>query len=199
MAGEPTALIMAAGRGTRMRSSVPKVLHPVCGRSMIEWVVEAARAGGAERVVCVTRPGDGVREALPPEVEIAEQHEGEGTAAAVLAARRQIESAAALVVLSGDHPLVSPALVEGLLVTQARERAGSDAADHRPARPDRIRTHRAGARRLRRADRRDQVDRRRPDRGARHAGDQHRQLRVRSPPHCSAASTRSARPPASAT
>ena len=52
-----TALIMAAGKGTRMRSSLPKVLHPVCGRPMVEWVIEAARAAGAGEVVCITRPG----------------------------------------------------------------------------------------------------------------------------------------------
>ena len=42
-----TVLIMAAGHGTRMRSSVPKVLHPVCGKPMVEWVIDAARAAGA--------------------------------------------------------------------------------------------------------------------------------------------------------
>ncbi len=45
--GSPS-LLMAAGRGTRMRSSLPKVLHPVCGRPMVEWVIDAARAAGAD-------------------------------------------------------------------------------------------------------------------------------------------------------
>jgi predicted dehydrogenase len=44
--GNPTILIMAAGHGTRMRSTVPKVLHPVCGRPMIHWVIDAARRAG---------------------------------------------------------------------------------------------------------------------------------------------------------
>src|SRR5918996_3821826 len=82
-----TALIMAAGQGTRMRSSLPKVLHPLCGKPMVEWVIDTARAAGAERVVCVTRPGDGVSEGLPDGTEVAEQREGEGTGSAVLAAR----------------------------------------------------------------------------------------------------------------
>ena len=43
MAPQLTALIMAAGHGTRMRSSLPKVLHPVCGVPMVNWVIEAAR------------------------------------------------------------------------------------------------------------------------------------------------------------
>ena len=53
MAAPFTVLIMAAGQGTRMRSDVPKVLHRVAGRTLVEWVVEAARGAGAERVVAV--------------------------------------------------------------------------------------------------------------------------------------------------
>lgn len=100
-----------------MRSSLPKVLHPVCGRPMIEWVIEAARAGGAERIVCVTRPGSGVADALPDGVEAAEQRDGEGTGSAVLAARAQLAESDTAVVLSGDVPLVSPELVRNLFAT----------------------------------------------------------------------------------
>ena len=58
-----TVLIMAAGRGTRMRSGTPKVLHRVCGKPMVEWVIDAALAAGADRVICVVLPGDGVADA----------------------------------------------------------------------------------------------------------------------------------------
>src|SRR5438270_6122306 len=116
---------MAAGQGTRMRSRLPKVLHRVCGRSMLDWVASAALAGGAEHVICVTRPGDGVSEAAPAAVEVVEQSEGEGTGAAVLAARAQLERAEVVVVLSGDHPLVSPALVADLVAAHERERAAA--------------------------------------------------------------------------
>ncbi|MBA3358785.1 MAG: bifunctional UDP-N-acetylglucosamine diphosphorylase/glucosamine-1-phosphate N-acetyltransferase GlmU [Thermoleophilaceae bacterium] len=112
-----TVLLMAAGRGTRMRSSLPKVLHPVCGRPMVEWVIEAARAAGAGEVVCITRPGDGVADGLPDTVTVAEQREGEGTGAAILAARGQAPEGGTTVVLSGDHPLVSKQLIEGLVET----------------------------------------------------------------------------------
>ena len=125
-----TALIMAAGKGTRMRSSLPKVLHPVCGRPMIEWVVEAARAAGATEVVCITRPGDGVAEGLPDGVTVAEQTEGEGTGAAILAAR-DAASDGTLVVLSGDHPLIAPELIERLVETHATRGRRRHAADHR--------------------------------------------------------------------
>src|ERR671916_3415386 len=97
MAAPFTVLIMAAGQGTRMRSDTPKVLHRVAGKALVEWVVDAARAAGAERVVAVVRPGDGVAEGLPDGVEVAEQREGEGTGSAVLAARDAVGDGAVVV------------------------------------------------------------------------------------------------------
>ncbi|MBA3302200.1 MAG: bifunctional UDP-N-acetylglucosamine diphosphorylase/glucosamine-1-phosphate N-acetyltransferase GlmU [Thermoleophilaceae bacterium] len=123
MPAGPTVLIMAAGHGTRMRSSLPKVLHPVCGRPMLLWVAEAARGAGAQRVVAITRPGEGVAEHLPDEIENASQTDGEGTGNAVLAARDAIEREATVLVLSGDHPLVSPQLIAALVETHERESA----------------------------------------------------------------------------
>ena len=125
MARDLTVLIMAAGHGTRMRSELPKVLHPVCGRPMVEWVIGAARSAGADRVVCITRPGEGVAERLNGAVEIAEQVEGEGTGAAVLAARDAIAASGTVLVLSGDHPLVSTDLIAGLI--DAHDRAAAAA------------------------------------------------------------------------
>src|SRR5918996_3394360 len=49
----PTVVILAAGEGTRMRSAVPKLLHPLCGRPIVAWPVAAAREAGAARVVVV--------------------------------------------------------------------------------------------------------------------------------------------------
>jgi bifunctional UDP-N-acetylglucosamine pyrophosphorylase/glucosamine-1-phosphate N-acetyltransferase len=125
MAPQLTALIMAAGHGTRMRSSLPKVLHPVCGVPMVNWVIEAARAAGADRVVCVTRPGQGLAEALPAGAEIVEQTDGEGTGAAVLAAREALEQSDRVIVLSGDVPLTSAELIAGLLDEHEREHAAA--------------------------------------------------------------------------
>jgi len=122
---QPTVLIMAAGHGTRMRSSLPKVLHPVCGKPMIAWIIDAARQAGAARIVCITRPGAGVAEHLPEGVETAEQGEGEGTGAALLAARGHVGESATVIVLSGDHPLVSPALIADLAATHEREGAAA--------------------------------------------------------------------------
>ena len=125
MARDLTVLIMAAGHGTRMRSALPKVLHPVCGRPMIEWVIDAARSAGAGRVVCITRPGEGVAERLNGTVEVAEQTEGEGTGSAVLAARGAIEQAQTVVVLSGDHPLMTADVVAAMVAEH--ERSGAPA------------------------------------------------------------------------
>src|ERR687884_708589 len=123
MAREVTVLIMAAGHGTRMRSRLPKVLHPVCGRPMVLWVAEAARGAGAERVVCITRPGEGVAERLDGRVEIAEQTEGEGTGSAVLAARDAIAESQAVVVLSGDHPLIAQETIASMIEAHRAARA----------------------------------------------------------------------------
>src|SRR3954454_16196747 len=101
MAAQLTALIMAAGHGTRMRSSLAKVLHPICGVPMVQWVIEAAQDAGADRVVCITRPDAGVADAMPDRVEAAEQHEGEGTGSAVLAARDAIAQSDKILILSG--------------------------------------------------------------------------------------------------
>ena len=56
MTAGPTVLIMAAGEGTRMHSTLPKVLHPVCGRPMVAWPAIAAREAGAERVCVIVSP-----------------------------------------------------------------------------------------------------------------------------------------------
>jgi bifunctional UDP-N-acetylglucosamine pyrophosphorylase / glucosamine-1-phosphate N-acetyltransferase len=123
MADQFSVLIMAAGLGTRMRSDLPKVLHPVAGKPMVGWVIDAARAAGASDVICVVRPGDGVADGLPDGVEVAEQREGEGTGSAVLAARERLEQGGSYVVLSGDHPLVSRRLIEELVEAHRREAA----------------------------------------------------------------------------
>jgi bifunctional UDP-N-acetylglucosamine pyrophosphorylase/glucosamine-1-phosphate N-acetyltransferase len=125
MAEQFTVLVMAAGKGTRMRSALPKVLHPVCGRPMVQWVIDAARAAGASEVVCVTRPGDGVAEGLPDDVTVVEQTSGEGTGAAVLAAREAITPGATVVILSGDHPLVSEQVISELVATNSGEAAAA--------------------------------------------------------------------------
>jgi bifunctional UDP-N-acetylglucosamine pyrophosphorylase/glucosamine-1-phosphate N-acetyltransferase len=115
---------MAAGSGTRMRSSTPKMLHPVCGRPMVAWPILAAREAGAGRVAAIVSPGRDISAGLPAGVETVEQPESDGTGGAIRAALGLIEDADTVLVLSGDVPLISTATIAALL--EAHE--GSDAA-----------------------------------------------------------------------
>jgi bifunctional UDP-N-acetylglucosamine pyrophosphorylase/glucosamine-1-phosphate N-acetyltransferase len=108
-----------------MRSQTPKVLHPVCGRPMLHWTIAAAQEADAGRVVVVVRPGEGVEEALPEGVVAAPQETGEGTGAAVLAARPHVEPGSTLVILSGDHPLISAETVGRLVATHDQRNAAA--------------------------------------------------------------------------
>ena len=98
---------MAAGEGTRMRSSVPKMLHPVCGRPMVAWPVLAARDAGAERVCVIVSPERNLSAALPHGPETVVQSHPDGTGGAIRAALDVIADADTVVVLNGDHPLVT--------------------------------------------------------------------------------------------
>jgi bifunctional UDP-N-acetylglucosamine pyrophosphorylase/glucosamine-1-phosphate N-acetyltransferase len=99
-------IVLAAGKGTRMRSALPKVLHKVAGRSMVGHVIAAAEALGAERVVVVVAPGmDDVAAAVKPH-SVAIQHSQNGTADAVKAARESLMGFTGdVMILCGDVPL----------------------------------------------------------------------------------------------
>jgi bifunctional UDP-N-acetylglucosamine pyrophosphorylase / glucosamine-1-phosphate N-acetyltransferase len=120
----PTVVILAAGQGTRMRSRVPKVLHDLCGRPMIAWSVAAALEAGAGKVVVVDGPDRDLEGRLPDGVELAIQPEANGTGGAVQAAAGHLGDETVLV-LNGDAPLVTTAVLEGLLA--AHEAGGAQA------------------------------------------------------------------------
>lgn len=100
------AVILAAGQGTRMKSDLPKVLHPVCGQPMVLWSVESARTLGADDVVLVVGHGaDEVRRTVGPDVTYAFQAERLGTGHAVLQARQALLGRAdTVLVLYADMP-----------------------------------------------------------------------------------------------
>jgi bifunctional UDP-N-acetylglucosamine pyrophosphorylase/glucosamine-1-phosphate N-acetyltransferase len=103
-----TAVILAAGRGTRMRSSLPKVLHPVAGVPMIRHVANAAREAGFGRIVLVLSPDTkGIAEAAGPDVVVAVQSEPLGTGHAVLAAQQAADGSAHIAIMNGDLPLLT--------------------------------------------------------------------------------------------
>ncbi len=111
----PLVLVMAAGEGTRMRSTTPKMLHPVCGRPMVAWPVFAAREAGAGRVAAIVSPGRDITAGLPDDVEMVEQPQPDGTGGAIRAALPLIEESETVLVLSGDVPLLSPETIAELL------------------------------------------------------------------------------------
>jgi bifunctional UDP-N-acetylglucosamine pyrophosphorylase / glucosamine-1-phosphate N-acetyltransferase len=121
----PTVLVMAAGEGTRMRSSEPKVLHPVCGRPMVAWPILAAREAGAGRIAVIVSPDRDLSPGLPEGTGTVVQPEADGTGGAIRAARDLVESSETVVVLSGDHPLVSPEVIAALLATHAESGAAA--------------------------------------------------------------------------
>lgn len=118
-------LVMAAGEGTRMRSSLPKMLHPVCGRPLVAWPILAAREAGAGRVAAIVSPGHDISAGFPGEVETVVQPRPDGTGGAVRAALPLIEEAETVLVLSGDHPLLSAATIAGLLEAHAASSAAA--------------------------------------------------------------------------
>src|SRR6516225_781450 len=105
-------VVLAAGEGTRMRSSMPKVLHPVASQSLLAHVLHASPSGPAARLAVVMGPdhqvvADEVKR-IRPEAETFVQRERLGTAHAVLAAREAIARGAEdLLVVFGDTPLIS--------------------------------------------------------------------------------------------
>ena len=121
----PTVVILAAGEGTRMRSAVPKVLHPLCGRPLILWPVLAAQQAGAGSVVIVDNPKRKLAEHLPEGVQVAVQERPRGTGDAVAAARAHVDPEATVVVANGDVPLITPGTLEALV--EAHEASGAAA------------------------------------------------------------------------
>ena len=112
------AVILAAGQGTRMKSDLSKVLHPVVGKPMVRYPVEIARALGCQPTVAVVGHGaEAVRAALADaEVSCAHQAEQLGTGHALLCARDELAGfSGTLLLLCGDVPLLRLETVERLL------------------------------------------------------------------------------------
>ncbi|MCE2882376.1 MAG: NTP transferase domain-containing protein [Planctomycetaceae bacterium] len=128
------AVILAAGKGTRMQSDLPKVMHPVMGRPMVHWVVDAARAAGATKVVLVVGHGAELVKAEfagAADVEFALQAQQLGTGHAVMMAKGAIEGDAASTdafVLCGDGPLIRAETLHALLALHRREGAAATLA-----------------------------------------------------------------------
>jgi bifunctional UDP-N-acetylglucosamine pyrophosphorylase/glucosamine-1-phosphate N-acetyltransferase len=113
---QPAAVILAAGSGTRMNSATPKVLHALCGRSMLAHVLGAVRRAGVGRIFVVVgrNGGQAIRDAIGGDVEYVVQHPARGTGDAVARALPQLRRLGLTYVVHGDMPFVSPATLRGL-------------------------------------------------------------------------------------
>jgi bifunctional UDP-N-acetylglucosamine pyrophosphorylase / glucosamine-1-phosphate N-acetyltransferase len=121
---------MAAGLGTRMRSDVPKHLHPILGRRMVDWVLESARALGVDPLVVVAAPA--TRSAFDG-VPVAIQRQPLGTGDAIRSARAVLDGAADdVLVLSGDTPLLTATVLRELVETHRREGAAATVLSFEP-------------------------------------------------------------------
>jgi bifunctional UDP-N-acetylglucosamine pyrophosphorylase/glucosamine-1-phosphate N-acetyltransferase len=127
---ETVAVILAAGKGTRMRSALPKVLHRAAGRPLLAWVIDAARAAGCGRIlVVVGHDAERVRAQIAADAGEAGDAGGDlgwvvqepqrGTGHALAQVEGLIAGPARLLVLSGDVPLVGAATLERLLAAAA--------------------------------------------------------------------------------
>ena len=124
------AVVMAGGRGTRMRSAMPKHLHPLLGRRMVDWVVEAARPLRLDRLVVVVSPDTADRF---DGLEIAVQERALGTGDAVRSAAVALAGAGEVLILSGDTPLLTSELLGALLETHRSRSAGATVLSFVPA------------------------------------------------------------------
>ncbi len=124
-------VILAAGLGKRMRSNLPKVLHPLAGRPLLAHVLEAAQRIGAERrVVVFGHGGERVRAALAGQDCIwVEQAEQRGTGHAVIQAMPAVADMDRVLVLYGDVPLIAPETLRRLIAASAETSLGLLTAD----------------------------------------------------------------------
>ncbi len=117
----PVAVILAAGKGTRMGSDLPKVMHQALGRPLVEWVVNACVAAGCARIVLVVGHGAGIVQAHfagRAEIEFVTQQPQLGTGHAVDQARHLLAGQPAgqdILVLCGDGPLIRASTITALL------------------------------------------------------------------------------------
>jgi len=127
------AVVMAGGLGTRMRSATPKHLHPILGRRMVDWVLEAAGPLEPDPLVVIASPES--RDVFG-ETPVAVQERPLGTGDAVRSAKEAVGTGAEdLLVLSGDTPLLTTELLAALLETHRREAAAATVLSFVPADP----------------------------------------------------------------
>ena len=120
MGDGPQAVILAAGQGKRMRSAMPKVLHPLGGRPLILHVVDAVRAAtDATPIVVVGRGQAQIAEVLGGLATCVEQEAPLGTGDALRSVPEQLRGSGPVLVIGGDAPLIRPATLQRLVAAHA--------------------------------------------------------------------------------
>jgi len=121
-----STIVLAAGKGTRMKSDIAKVLHHLGGRPLLSWPLQAAREAGSSRIVVVIgHQGERIRTLFQePDLIFAEQKELRGTGHAVLQAREAFEGRnEEIVILCGDVPLIKPSTIRALFEKRRKDQA----------------------------------------------------------------------------
>lgn len=124
---ERVAIILAAGQSTRMNTKMPKVLHEVCGRPMLEWVLDACRNAGVQKHIVVV--GYGKEQIIEryqgtDDVAFVEQTEQKGTGHAVMCCRNLLEGFdGQTLILCGDAPLIRTETLKVLIEKHEQERS----------------------------------------------------------------------------
>jgi len=106
-----------------MRSRTPKVLHRLCGRPLVDWVLIAAREAGCTKLIVVDAPARPLDGLLGDDVEVVVQPEADGTAGAVAAAIDSLSDSSPVVILSGDVPLIDPETIRELIAVHEQSAA----------------------------------------------------------------------------
>lgn len=105
--GKTSAIILAAGKGTRMKSDLPKVLHPVCGKPMVLHIIDKLKNIGVQDIVVVVgHKAKLVKEAIGDTVRYAVQQEQKGTGHAVMQAAPLLNKNGNTMIITGDTPLI---------------------------------------------------------------------------------------------
>lgn len=111
-------VVLAAGQGSRMKSNLPKVLHPIAGKPMLSHVLDAARQVKADKLhVVIGHGADAVKThyAAATDIDYALQAEQKGTGHAVMMALENLSESGVTLILYGDVPLIQPATLESLI------------------------------------------------------------------------------------
>jgi len=111
-----SAIVLAAGKGTRMKSELPKVLHPVCEKPMVLHIIEKLDAIGVQdKIVVIGHKGEMVKEVIGSGVEYAEQTVQKGTGHAVMQAVPLLNKEGNTIIITGDTPLIQEKTILSLL------------------------------------------------------------------------------------